>query len=181
MAESTTSPGEGVEDGAHRALERLPLPQLRPGDYTGQSNAMNDTATKPRLSQESITMLSVGGVLLGTVVALSTLILNTTGRIEHRIERVEHRIKRVEDRLLAVEKETASLRVEVERVEDRLLAVERETASLRVEVERVVERMLGVEKETASLRVDVTELHAGLDRQKAAAAGAVTGPSASTS
>lgn len=119
-------------------------------------------------------MLSVGGVLLGTVVALSTLILNTTGRIEHRIERVE-------DRLLAVEKETASLRVEVERVEDRLLAVERETASLRVEVERVVERMLGVEKETASLRVDVTELRAGLDRQKAAASGAVTGPSASTS
>ena len=112
-------------------------------------------------------MLSVGGVLLGTVVALSTLILNTTGRIEHRIERVEDRIGRVEHR--------------IERVEDRLLAVEKETASLRVEVERVVERMLAVEKETASLRVDVTELRAGLERQKAAAAGPATEPSASTS
>ena len=105
-------------------------------------------------------MLSVGGVLLGTVVTLGALILNTTGRIEHRIEGVEHRIERVEDRLLAVEKETASLRVEVE---------------------RLVERTRAVEKETASLRVDVTELRAGLDRQKAAAAGTVTGPSASTS
>ena len=114
---------------------------------------MNDTATKPRLSQESITMLSVGGVLLGTAVALGALILTTTERIEHRIERVE----------------------------DRLLAVEKETASLRVEIERVVERMRAVEEETASLRVDVTELRAGLDHRKAAAAGAATEPSASTS
>ena len=98
-------------------------------------------------------MLSVGGALLGTAVALGALILNTTGRIEHRIERVE----------------------------DRLLAVEKETASLRVEVERVVERMLAVEKETASLRVEVTELRAGLDRRKAAAAGTATEPSASRS
>ena len=120
MEESTTGSGEGVEDGAHRALERLPLPQLRPGDYTGQSNAMNDPATKPRLSQESITILSVGGALLGTAVALGALILSTTGRIEHRIERVEDRIGRVEHR--------------IERVEDRLLAVEKETASLRVDV-----------------------------------------------
>ena len=112
---------------------------------------MNDTATKPRLSQESITILSVGGALLGTAIALGVLILTTTGRIEYRIERVD----------------------------DRLLAVEKETASLRVEVERVVERMLAVEKETASLRVDVTELRAGLDRRKAAATGAATGPSAS--
>jgi septal ring factor EnvC (AmiA/AmiB activator) len=116
---------------------------------------MNDIATKPRLSQESITILSVGGALLGTAVALGALILNTTGRIEHRIERVEHRIERVEDRLLAVEKETASLRVEVE---------------------RVVERMLAVERETASLRVDVTELRAGLDHRKAATTGTVTEP-----
>ena len=105
-------------------------------------------------------MLSVGGVLLGTVVALGALILNTTGRIEHRIERVEHRIERVEDRLLAVEKETASLRVEVQ---------------------RLVERMRAVEKETASLRIDVTELHAGLDRRKSTATGAATEPSASAS
>lgn len=98
-------------------------------------------------------MLSVGGVLLGTVVAFGALILNTTGRIEHRIERVE----------------------------DRLLAVEKETASLRVEVERLVERMRAVEKETASLRIDVTELHAGLDRRESAATGTATEPSASTS
>ena len=98
-------------------------------------------------------MLSVGGVLLGTVVALGALILNTTGRIEYRIERVE----------------------------DRLLAVEKETASLRVEVERLVERMRAVEKETASLRIDVTELHAGLYRRKSAATGSATEPSASTS
>ena len=98
-------------------------------------------------------MLSVGGAVLGTAVALGALILNTTGRIEHRIERVE----------------------------DRLLAVEKETASLRVEVERVVERMLAVERETASLRVDVTELRAGLDRRKAAATSAATEPSASMS
>ena len=112
---------------------------------------MNDTATKPRLSQESITILSVGGALLGTAVALGALILNTTGRIEHRIERVE----------------------------GRLLAVEKETASLRVEIERVVERMRAVEMETASLRVDVTELRAGLDRGKAALTGAAAEPSAS--
>ena len=109
---------------------------------------MNRTATNPRLSQESITILSVGGALLGTAVALGALILNTTGRIEHRIERVE----------------------------DRLLAVEKETASLRVEVERVVEQMFAVEKETSSLRVDFTELRAGLEREKAAAAGTATVP-----
>lgn len=98
-------------------------------------------------------MLSVGGALLGTTVALGALILNTTGRIEHRIERVE----------------------------DRLLAVEKEIASLRVEVERLVERTRAVEKETASLRIDVTELHAGLDRRESAATGTATEPSASTS
>ena len=114
---------------------------------------MNDTVTKPRLSQESVTMLSVGGALLGTAVALGALILSTTGRIEHRIERVE----------------------------DRLLAVEKETASLRVEVERVVERMLAVERETASLRVDVTELRAGLDHRKAATTGTFTEPPPSRS
>ena len=67
---------------------------------------MNDTATKPRLSQESITILSVGGALVGTAVALGALILTTTERIEHRIERVV-------ERMLAVENETASLRVDV--------------------------------------------------------------------
>ena len=67
---------------------------------------MNEIGTKLRFSQESTTILSVGGVLLGTAVALGALILTTTERIEHRIERVE-------DRLLAVEKETASLRVDI--------------------------------------------------------------------
>ena len=88
---------------------------------------MNDTRSRSRLSQESITILSVGGALLGTAVALGALILTTTGRIEYRIERVE-------DRLLSVEKETTALRVEIERVVERLFAVEDETASLRVDV-----------------------------------------------
>ena len=72
------------------------------------------------LSQESVTILSVGGVLLGTAVGLGALILTTTeriedriGRVEDRIGRVEHRIERVEDRLLAAEKEIASLRVDI--------------------------------------------------------------------
>ena len=81
---------------------------------------MNEIGTKPRFSQESTTILSVGGVLLGTAVALGALILTTTERIEHRIERVEDRIGRVEHR--------------IERIEDRLLAVEMETASLRVDI-----------------------------------------------
>ena len=81
---------------------------------------MNDADIKPRLSQESITILSVGGVLLGTAVALGALILTTTERIEHRIERVEDRIGRVEHR--------------IERVEDRLLAAEEEITSLRVDI-----------------------------------------------
>ena len=114
---------------------------------------MDDTGTKPRLSQESITILSVGGALLGTAVALGALILTTTKRIEHRIERVGHRIERVEDRLLAVEKETVSLRVEIE---------------------RAVERLLAVEKESASLRVDFTELRASLEHRESAAAGMET-------
>ena len=84
----------------------FPFPKLRVQYYTERSAYMNVPGTKPRLSQESITILSVGGALLGTAVALGVLILTTTERIEHRIERVE-------DRLLAVEKETASLRVDI--------------------------------------------------------------------
>ena len=74
--------------------------------YTERSTYMNVPGTKPRLSQESITILSVGGALLATAVALGALILTTTERIEHRIERIE-------DRLLAVENETESLRVDI--------------------------------------------------------------------
>ena len=121
---------------------------------------MNDTVTKPRLSQESITILSVGGALLGTAVALGALILSTTGRIEHRIERVDSRIERVEDRLLAIEKETAALRAEIE---------------------RVVERLFAVENETASLRIDITGLSARFERLEAAAIGTTTAPSTSKS
>lgn len=138
--------------------------------YTAPVSPMNDIRSRSRLSQESITILSVGGVLLGTAVALGALILTTT-------ERIEYRIVRVEDRLLAVEKETALLRVGIERVEDRLLAVEKETTALRVEIERVVERLSAVENETASLRVDVTEVSARLGRLEAAA---TTGADAST-
>ena len=81
---------------------------------------MSDAHARTSLSQESITILSVGGVLLGTAVALGALILSTTERIEDRIVRVEDRIGRVEHR--------------IERVEDRLLGVEKETASLRIDI-----------------------------------------------
>ena len=84
----------------------LPFSKLRVQYYTERNAYMNVPGTKPRLSQETVTILSVGGALLATAVALGALILTTTERIEHRIERVE-------DRLLAVEKETASLRIDI--------------------------------------------------------------------
>lgn len=74
---------------------------------------MKASNTRTSLSQECVAILSVGGVLLGTAVALGALILTTTERIEERIGRVEHRIERVEDRLLAAEKEIESLRVDI--------------------------------------------------------------------
>ena len=99
---------------------------------------MKVSNARTSLSQESVAILSVGGVLLGTTVALGALILTTTeriedriGRVEDRIGRVEHRIERIEDRLLAAEKEIASLRVDIAELRSSIERLEADVTGMR--------------------------------------------------
>lgn len=126
---------------------------------------MNDTHTRPRLSQESITILSVGGALLGTAVALGALVLSTTGRIEHRIDRVD-------DRLLSVEKETASLRVEVTELRADVNGLRTDLTELRTDFTEL-------RADVNELRADVNGLRADFERRDTAAAGSAPELSAS--